>query len=258
MDLLEARGTREHGTRHPWETARLAVLNWLIDQHANLPAGSLVLDIGCGDAFVAGSLAARFPAVSFYGIDSGLTETPPGGSTRSPNLRLFQNLDDVPVSPGQTASLVLLMDVLEHIEDDAGFLENLKSRPFMSRDTTIVITVPAYQSLFSSHDRFLLHYRRYSNATLRQLLRRTGLRAGVMGYIFSTLLPIRVLQVAKERLLGAAAEAASGLRDSQVSPGAAATLSAVLIADARLALALRHIGINTPGLSNYAVCRISA
>lgn len=258
MDLIEARGADGPKTRHPWETARLAILNRLIDQEGQLPAGSAAIDIGCGDAFVVRSLAGRFPAVTFYGIDSGLADTPPAGTVVSPNLTLFRSLDDLPATPAPRASLVLLMDVLEHIDDDRGFLANLMARPFMSRDTTVIITVPAYQSLFSSHDRFLKHFRRYSNGSLRRLIRGAGLRESRLGYLFAALLPIRGLQVIKERLLGPAATTATGLRDSDLGRLTAAVVARMLVADASVALALRRFGINLPGLSNYAVCRRSA
>ena len=78
----------------------------------------------------------------------------------------------------------------------------MRARPYIDGNTRLLITVPAYQSLFSSHDSFLGHYRRYSNGSLRRLIERSGFKVLDIGYFFGSLLPVRILQVIKERLFG--------------------------------------------------------
>src|SRR5262245_39661800 len=74
MDLVEARARGfEAATRHPWEPARLAVIDQLIRRNVNLAAGSIVMDIGCGDTFVVESLAARYGTAQFFAVDSAFT-----------------------------------------------------------------------------------------------------------------------------------------------------------------------------------------
>ena len=117
--------------------------------------------------------------------------------------------------------------------------------------------MPAYQWLFSAHDVILRHYRRYSNRTLRQRLEQAGLHVVESSYFVLSLLPLRALQVIKERIFGPPDTAASDLTISH-GRATAAIVTRVLMADAAVSLTLRRIGITLPGLSNYAICRKSA
>ena len=74
MDLIEiADGSSSH--RHPWELARLWVLRRLMARHVPLTDGATIIDIGCGDAFVIGELAATFPRAQFIGVDAAFSDT---------------------------------------------------------------------------------------------------------------------------------------------------------------------------------------
>jgi hypothetical protein len=243
--------------RHPWETARLAILQRLLDRHAPIRDHALVVDIGCGDAFVIGSLADAFPGAAFGGVDSALTESAVNDISRRtprPNLVLSNTPDTFAgVAP---ANAVLLMDVIEHVPDDVEFLNELLRRDFVGPDSTLIVTVPAYPSLFSAHDVFLRHYRRYSMSGLRQTLTRAGLRAIESGHLFSSLLPIRIAQVATERAFGRRELATTAL--ASPSPRGRGVITAALVADASIGLWLQRLGLPLPGLSAYAVCRKSA
>ena len=257
MDLIEAADVSPRH-RHPWELARLWVLRQLIATRVRIDARSTVVDIGCGDAFVIGELARLFPEARFCGIDAAFTPESAAARERTlpSNVRLYQSLDAVP--PGGAAALILLMDVLEHIQDDGAFLANVLERSMVGPETQFIVTVPAYQALFSAHDVFLKHFRRYTNRQLRDRLEQAGLRVIDIGYFFASLLPLRILTVIKERLSPAAAVDATGLSEYGGGGATTAVLSAVLKADAFGALLLRRIGISVPGLSNYAICRTSA
>lgn len=261
MDLVEsAGGLSERRLRHPWETARLEVVRRLIARHAPLRAGAVVVDVGCGDAFVVSTLAALFPASEFYGVDSLLTPVAIATITRRaqlPNLHLCQSLDAIAPLAGRPARLVLLMDVIEHVEDDGAFLADLLARDVVDRETCMLVTVPAYPSLFSAHDVFLRHFRRYTSRTLRRSVEGAGLRVIEGGYIFLTLLPLRLLQVVKERLFGRPLAAATDLMTSYGRAGST-VVAGVLAADAAVGLGLSRVGISLPGLSAYAICQKSA
>lgn len=259
MDLTEARaGGFEQQSRHPWEQARLALTLRLIRAHGALAPGAVVLDIGCGDTFVVGSLASVFPDVSFYAVDSAFTPQVMArlGVGLLPNVSLCASLEEVPATT--PASLILLMDVLEHVGDDRGLLNTLVAGPLCGASTRFLITVPAHQALYSSHDEFLGHHRRYSLASLRALVGESGLQPLQVGFLFTTLLPIRALTVLRERLRPSAVRQPSGLAAWRGGAGAARALARVLEWDGRLALSLLRAGIRLPGLSLFAVCRTSA
>jgi hypothetical protein len=241
MDLVEAKERGFHdGVRHPWEMARVAVVSKLIRRHVRLGQDAIVADIGCGDAFVVEQLAAEYPGTLFYAIDSA-------------------SLDAIAPPLEKPVSLVLLMDVMEHIEDDTGFLASLLDRPDIGLHTKFLITVPAYQTLFCSHDVFLGHYRRYSRLLLRKRLEASGLRVIDIGYFFFTLLPVRLAQVIKERLFGLKPERiSSGLVIWNGGPVRAAILREALVLDASVSLGLSRLGVRLAGLSSYAICAKSA
>ena len=94
------------------------------------------------------------------------------------------------------ADLVLLMDVLEHVDDDVQFIK--AGVAGAAAGAFVLITVPAFQSLFSAHDRFLEHRRRYTIRSLETTVRAAGLEIVSTRYFFALLLPvaaaIRVLQ----------------------------------------------------------------
>ena len=264
MDILEVqrRGASAR-ERHPWELARVEVIRGLIARHVALGAGSAVLDIGCGDAFVDDQIAATFPEVSFYAVDSAFTDESIAhyrAQLSAKNVFLTSSLDSAIPHLDVRASLVILMDVLEHIENAYGFLTHLMTHPRIGSNSYVLVTVPAYQALFCSHDKFLGHHCRYSNRQLRDLLERSGLEVIEIGYFFSSLVLARTLQVLKERWLIKKENdsAGTGLVTWNGGVKLTALVKRLLLADVRLSRFLRQAGITLPGLSNYAICRKSA
>ena len=65
------------------------------------------------------------------------------------------------------ADIVLAMDVLEHIQDDYSTLKEWKNT--LKPNGLLLITVPAFQHLWSSHDIFLGHHRRYNKKDISDL-----------------------------------------------------------------------------------------
>lgn len=63
---------------------------------------------------------------------------------------------------------ILLLDVLEHIEDDLTALRNVTR--LLAENGQIIITVPALPFLYGKRDEQFKHYRRYTSKTLRRLL----------------------------------------------------------------------------------------
>lgn len=135
---------------------------------------------------------------------------------------------------GSGADLVLLLDVLEHVENDVLFLRQYVEK--LKPGTHVAVTVPAFQFLFSGHDLFLEHYRRYTIASLEKCLSAAGLRVLKSSYFFLLLFPaialVRLLGRARLAILGS-----EGGHRSDVRPcGKAVNALLVLINSAELAL----------------------
>jgi SAM-dependent methyltransferase len=97
---------------------------------------------------------------------------------------------------GQKFGLVCLFDVLEHVEDDQGALNCVYER--VEKGGTVILTVPAFQWLYGSHDKAHHHFRRYTATHLRVLAERAGFRVKRRGYFNTLLFPL----VASLRLIG--------------------------------------------------------
>jgi len=97
--------------------------------------------------------------------------------------------------------LILMMDVLEHVPDDSNMLN--KYVQDLERDSLVLITVPAFQFLWSSHDVFLDHYRRYTMKTIEELVVKAGLTPVKSRYYFGILFPlVAIIRLIKKTLLG--------------------------------------------------------
>ena len=84
--------------------------------------------------------------------------------------------------------LILMMDVLEHVVDDVALLkqyaDSLDARGY------ILITVPAFQFMWSGHDVFLEHYRRYTIQTIEEVVKKASMSPVKSRYFFGSLLPV--------------------------------------------------------------------
>lgn len=111
-------------------------------------------------------------------------------------LRVFcGTLDDY----DEPISQCMMLDVLEHIEDDAGFLCSLHSH--MSAGGALLLAVPALSILWSSEDEAAGHFRRYHLKELFQLLEGHGFKILYGTYFFSFLfLPVFLIRVGMERV----------------------------------------------------------
>ena len=243
MDLRE----RPDGdNRHPWEISRARFFRRLIHRHVQ-PAPTSVLDIGSGDSWFATELLAELPTTSQivcwdanYTLDD-LTETI--------DPRLLRTAQP----PSQQYPLVLALDVLEHVQDDAEFVAGSIAQR-VQPGGLLIASVPAHQWLFTSHDQALGHYRRHTHATLRALLA-PSFTVVQQGSLFLSLVPPRAAQRLLERVRPPR-EAPSVVHSGwNHGPMLTRAVGGVLDADARLGLAAARRRLQFAGLSVWAVCR---
>lgn len=245
MDLREEH--TQGAYRHPWEVARFRFFADLLRRRGRLEAAR-VLDVGSGDAWFASQLVAQLPrGAQVTCWDTGYDQG--AGSKAAPELRLVKE------RPAGEVDLMLLLDVLEHVEDDRGFLGALV-RDNARSGAAVLVSVPAWQSLFTAHDTFLHHYRRYSPAQGRALLEQAGLTIVAQGGLFHSLIVPRALGKARElvetRVLSREVES----QGSVWRGGALLTkaVGAALAVDNAVSKALAARDLDLPGLSWWALC----
>jgi SAM-dependent methyltransferase len=153
--------------------------------HGFPPAGA-IFDIGGGNGFVSQGLQSA-------GWDTVVMEPGVAGAMNARRRGLANvicsTLEDAEFQ-AYSIPAIGLFDVLEHVEDDEGFLLTAQDR--LIRGGRIYITVPAYPWLWSAEDVFAGHFRRYTLSSLTSRLNRAGFHIEFASYIFS-LLPLPIL-----------------------------------------------------------------
>lgn len=90
-----------------------------------------------------------------------------------------------------TQQLILMIDVLEHVEDAGALLRNYLDRA--PTGAHVLLSVPAFRFLWSGHDVFLEHRRRYTRGQVEALVRGAGLEVVRSRYFFAVLFPLIAL-----------------------------------------------------------------
>lgn len=109
---------------------------------SNISDGQSVIDVGCGYGAVSRSIASHFPNCKVLGLDINKTSLDIATSLNYyPNLS-FVCCDVTKLSNSFNAHVVVLSNVLEHIEDRVDFLRSLQQ--FTSAHT-FLIRVPNFE-----------------------------------------------------------------------------------------------------------------
>lgn len=177
---------------HWWFRGRRAVI-WSLLNRAGLPEHPRILDAGCGT----GRNLAEFGKLgSSAGVDPSETAV---AFCRARGLEgvVQAGIEQLPFDDG-AFDLVLATDVLEHIDDDDRAAAEL--RRVVAADGRLLVTVPAYQWLWSQHDDTHHHVRRYTAPRLRAVLERAGWQPMTETYFNSLLLaPIALVRTLARR-----------------------------------------------------------
>ncbi|MGL4956955.1 MAG: class I SAM-dependent methyltransferase [Bacteroidales bacterium] len=245
MDLKEYK-INAAKQRHPWELARINVVRHLLQKCVS-KTSQYIYDIGCGDAFVLNALQEKMPHHKYIAIDNAFDDTLLRQfKEKYSNIEFLRNLSDSKTK----GDIILLLDVLEHIEQPKEFLEHLKQSKLMNDKASIIITVPAFQSLYSAHDVWLGHYKRYSQSELIASLEQLGFKIVSSGYFFTSLLILVFIKKKLEHILPQKQQSGIGTWRGGVF------LSTVLSVILRIDYLLFSKLLRCKGLSVYAICQL--
>lgn len=199
MDLKEESILGGHVADHWYYVSKGRALRALL---AGVTVRDL-LDVGAGSGVFSRQLVEAGVAGEAWCLDPGYAEEHIE-SRNGHEIRFVRRV------PGGGHQLVLLMDVLEHVPDDVALLrQHTRDLP---PDGLVIISVPAFQALWSSHDVFLGHQRRYTRVGLEAVVRAAGLRVRRSRYFFGLLLPVVAILRWLERWRPGAGQPASALR----------------------------------------------
>ncbi len=183
---------RELYERHWWWRAREAAILEVLRDHRSSPGWRRILDVGCGDGLFFEALS-RFGEVEGVEAASGIV---------NPDLvrsgRVHVCAFDRSFQPGKQYSLVLMLDVLEHLPNPEAALRHALT--LLEPEGTLLITVPAFRLLWTNHDVLNAHFTRYTKGTFRKLARRAGVRIDAARYLFQWTFPAKLATRLGERL----------------------------------------------------------
>ena len=187
MDLKEEDAFGGDPASHWYYISKARAIQSMLGDRRDEP----ILDVGAGSGvfskmLIADGLAARATCVDPHYSDDWLLH---GQEENVAFARSIETTD---------ASIVLMMDVVEHVEDDVGLIAHYAGRT--PDNATFLLTAPAFNFLWSSHDDFLDHKRRYTRESLETSVIAAGLEVVETRYFFGMLFPA----VAALRLVGRA------------------------------------------------------
>ncbi len=167
--------------RYWWFVARRHLITSLLETYYPRTGQLQILDIGCGTGAMLDELK---PFGDVVGADFSpealqfcVTRGAPADLARADVRRL-------PFAGG-TFDVVTAMDIIEHIDDDKAAAAEIFR--VLKPGGRLLVTVPAFSSLWSEHDVALHHFRRYTTPRLKDLFQRVGLSVDKLSYTVTTL-----------------------------------------------------------------------
>ena len=177
--------THQAEDRHWWYRGRRTVIERVI---AGLqpPQPARVLDAGCGSG-------RNMVDLGRYGAVTGVELAPASidkARARDVGEVVAGSILEMPF-PDDSFDLAVTLDVIEHLQDDLGALREL--RRTVAPGGALLVTVPAYQWLWSGHDEINHHHRRYTRRSLQRVAEQAGWQEMRTTYFNSLLLPVAIL-----------------------------------------------------------------
>ena len=143
----------------------------------------VILDIGCSSGFLIEKIKFEIPDAFVIGTDIVIGPLAKLSASRPEIPLLHFDLTTCPL-PDNSVDAVVLLNVLEHIEDDALAVRQLFR--ILKPGGVAIIEVPAGPELYDIYDELLMHYRRYKIKDLRNIFLNDGfsiLRQSHMGFL---------------------------------------------------------------------------
>ena len=191
MDAEYAAAYPDFYRRHWWWRVRECIL---LDKIRSLvgPARSRILDVGCGAGLF-------FDALQEFGTVEGIESDPRAVESSGPwRHRIVQGELDASFKPAHPYDLILMLDVLEHAPNPRQLVRTAVQ--LLAAHGQLLVTVPAFEWLWTTHDDVNHHMRRYTGNQIRRALTDAGLFVTETRYMFQSLVMLKLAVRAGEAL----------------------------------------------------------
>jgi len=188
--------TAGEGT-HPIDVASRQRARAALKRHlSGSPAEKVILEVGCSTGFLLHELVQDWPESLVIGSDF-IADPLQRLAERVPALPLLRfDMVNCPL-PSASVDAVVLLNVLEHIDDDAAAVRQVAR--VLKPGGVAVVEVPAGPGLYDVYDKYLHHYRRYRLQELCRLLERAGLQVTSRSHLGFLLYPAFALVKRRNR-----------------------------------------------------------
>jgi SAM-dependent methyltransferase len=174
--------------KHWWWEGRREVVKLLIKSKRP----KKILDIGCGTGETLTYIKSLFPKALLYGIDTSSKAVT--FSKRRGHKNIYKASATKLPFKNQYFDVILILDVLEHIENDQLVLNEINR--VLKKNGTIIITSPGLSFIWSTHDTKQGHKRRYTRSQIKQLAVKSGLKVNFISYFnFFFCFPIIIIRL---------------------------------------------------------------
>lgn len=184
VDPTYGEAYRELYEKHWWWRSRTELIVDRLREMRPASHRERILDIGCGDALFFDRLA-EFGEVE--GVEPCLDLISPSNPHRD---RIYVCPFDGNFRPGKQYSLILMLDVLEHLENPVDALT--RALDLLAADGLVIITVPAFMALWTKHDVLNHHLIRYTKRGFRAVARQAGLQTQEERYLYHWTYPVKI------------------------------------------------------------------
>jgi 2-polyprenyl-3-methyl-5-hydroxy-6-metoxy-1,4-benzoquinol methylase len=182
--------------RHWWWRVREEILLKEVRQILGSKSDARILDIGCGAGLFFDALQ-QFGHVE--GIESDRVAVEQSGRWKKRihlgNIETFRS--------SGVFDLVLMLDVLEHVTQPAAMLR--AAARLLAPEGQLLVTVPAFDALWTLHDELNGHIKRYAASEMKRLMKEADLEVTGTRYLFQSLTVPKLLTRAKEAFVPSAA-----------------------------------------------------
>jgi len=183
MDLKELESGVDPKKHWYYQSKKKPLISFVKKVYLQKKIPLTLIDVGSGSGFFMHELKEAIPEMisKIYLVDIGYSEEEIA-ATRNQLIEKTKSLPDKIEN-----AIVVMMDVLEHLQDDYGMLSAIRENSV--GENYFFITVPAFMSLWSGHDVYLEHFRRYTKKTLRTLLHHSRYTIQSLYYFYGSIFP---------------------------------------------------------------------
>lgn len=183
MDLKELESGVDPKKHWYYQSKKEPLISFVKQTFEKVNRPLTIIDVGSGSGFFMYELKDSVPGMieQIYLVDIGYTDEEVAASKD----QLIEKTRSLPHKIEN--AVVVMMDVLEHLKEDHAMLDEIKERS--AGENYFFITVPAFMSLWSGHDVYLEHYRRYTASSLRKLLQASHYKVRDLYYFYGSIFP---------------------------------------------------------------------